>query len=35
MMLEWHRRGGNIDGRLFVRTVWQTFLNGIARPSPS
>lgn len=29
MMLEWHRRGGGIDGRLFVRTVWQTFLNGI------
>lgn len=34
MMLEWHRRGGNIDGRLFVRTVWQTFLNGIVPPPP-
>ena len=32
MMLEWHRRGGGIDGRLFVRTVWQTFLNGILGP---
>jgi hypothetical protein len=34
MMLEWHRLGGSIDGRIFVRTVWQTFLNGIllARP---
>ena len=29
MMLEWYRRGGGIDGRIFVRTVWQTFLNGI------
>jgi AcrR family transcriptional regulator len=29
MMLEWHRRGGKIDGRVFVRTVWQTFLRGI------
>lgn len=29
MMLEWHRRGGKIDGRVFVRTVWQTFLSGI------
>ncbi len=34
MMLEWHRLGGSIDGRIFVKTVWQTFLNGIllARP---
>lgn len=29
MMLEWYRRGGGIDGRIFVRTVWQTFLSGI------
>ncbi len=29
MMLEWHRRSGGIDGRIFVRTVWQTFLHGI------
>lgn len=29
MMLEWHRRGANIDGRKLVRTVWTTFLHGI------
>jgi AcrR family transcriptional regulator len=29
MMLEWHRRGSQIDGPLFVRTVWMTFLDGI------
>jgi len=32
MMLEWHRLGGRIDGRKFVKTVWQTFLNGILLP---
>ena len=35
MMLEWHRRGGGIDGRLFVQTVWQTFLNGIRVKQPT
>ncbi|QCM14018.1 TetR/AcrR family transcriptional regulator (plasmid) [Agrobacterium tumefaciens] len=34
MMLEWHRRGGGIDGRRFVATVWSTFLNGILVRSP-
>ncbi len=34
MMLEWHRLSGNIDGRVFVRTVWQTFLEGILLPPP-
>lgn len=29
MMLEWHRRGSQIDGRKLVRTVWTTFLYGI------
>jgi AcrR family transcriptional regulator len=29
MMLEWYRRGTQIDGRRFVRTVWSTFLSGI------
>jgi AcrR family transcriptional regulator len=31
MMLEWHRRGGEIDGKVLVRTVWTTILNGITR----
>lgn len=30
MMLEWHRRAGVIDGRRLVRTVWTTFVRGIA-----
>ena len=29
MMLEWHRLGGSINGPVFVKTVWQTFLGGI------
>ena len=32
MMLEWHRLGGSINGRVFVKTVWQTFLDGILLP---
>lgn len=32
MMLEWHRRGSDVDGRTFVRTVWQTLLHGIMAP---
>jgi AcrR family transcriptional regulator len=35
MMLEWHRRSGEINGRIFVRTVWQTFLHGILGGSSS
>lgn len=31
MMLEWHRRGGEIDGKVLVRTVWRTILTGISR----
>lgn len=31
MMLEWHRRGGEIDGKVLVRTVWRTILNGVVR----
>ena len=30
MMLEWHRRGGEIDGKILVRTVWKTMLAGVA-----
>lgn len=29
MMLEWHRRGGRIDGRLLVQAVRMTVLNGV------
>ncbi len=32
MMLEWHRLGGSINGRVFVKTVWQTFMEGILLP---
>ncbi|MBB3952832.1 TetR/AcrR family transcriptional regulator [Aureimonas jatrophae] len=35
MMLEWHRRGKDIDGKILVRTVWKTILNGVVVKQPT